>query len=145
MIGHGEGGADLAERVVSDIRAWDASPALGSPQQGVVAVARLALRQDEVACPLPESVESLAQAAVVAPDEGSYRSTASSGRRGHTGRKRGRQVVTAGQRHRDDLGLPRRFQLLVAGADDLNDRRLGNPMIRSSSLRSVTPTRIRPP
>ncbi|GED88523.1 methyltransferase, FxLD system [Streptomyces sp. 6-11-2] len=34
VIGHGEGGADLAERVVSEIRAWDASGGNDAPEPG---------------------------------------------------------------------------------------------------------------
>lgn len=34
MIGHGEGGAGLAERVVSEIRAWDASGGNDAPEPG---------------------------------------------------------------------------------------------------------------
>ncbi|MBT3152497.1 hypothetical protein HTV45_16725 [Streptomyces sp. CHD11] len=32
VIGHGEGGGDLAERVVSEIRAWDASGGNNAPE-----------------------------------------------------------------------------------------------------------------
>jgi protein-L-isoaspartate(D-aspartate) O-methyltransferase len=34
VIGHGEGGSDLAERVVSEIRAWDASGGNDAPEPG---------------------------------------------------------------------------------------------------------------
>ncbi|MFD7958439.1 methyltransferase, FxLD system [Streptomyces ardesiacus] len=34
VIGHGEGGADLAERVVSEIRAWDATGGNDAPEPG---------------------------------------------------------------------------------------------------------------
>ncbi|MGJ5751520.1 protein-L-isoaspartate(D-aspartate) O-methyltransferase [Streptomyces puniciscabiei] len=34
VIGHGEGGADLAERVVNEIRAWDASGGNDAPEPG---------------------------------------------------------------------------------------------------------------
>lgn len=34
MIGHGKGGADLAERVVTEIRAWDASGGNDAPEPG---------------------------------------------------------------------------------------------------------------
>ncbi|WP_121713732.1 hypothetical protein [Streptomyces sp. E5N91] len=34
MIGHGEAGADLAERVVIEIRAWDATGGNAAPEPG---------------------------------------------------------------------------------------------------------------
>ncbi len=34
MIGHGEGGADLAARVVSEIRAWEATGGNDAPEPG---------------------------------------------------------------------------------------------------------------
>jgi protein-L-isoaspartate(D-aspartate) O-methyltransferase len=35
VIGHGEGGADLAEHVVSEIRAWDATGGNDAPRTGL--------------------------------------------------------------------------------------------------------------